>query len=66
MESYLRRRFEGRLETVELVEKEDLGLKNHLSGLRRTYLRVTFATTQELMDVRRELQPAIARNKAAA
>jgi hypothetical protein len=69
--------------------------KNHLSGLRRKYLKaraactarapplenaadahatrcratapqVSFPTTQELMDVRRELMPAIARNKAAA
>jgi hypothetical protein len=29
-------------------------------------LQVSFATTQELMDVRRELMPAIARNKAAS
>ncbi len=28
--------------------------------------QVSFATTQELMDLRRELMPAIARNKAAS
>jgi len=40
--------------------------KNHLSGLKRKYLKVSFATTQELMDCRRELMPLIARNKAAS
>ena len=49
---------------MAVVEKEDLGLKNHLSGLRRKYLKVSFATVQELMDVRRELLPAVQRNRA--
>ena len=48
-----------------MIEKEDLGLKNHLSGLRRKYVKVSFATVQDLMDVRRELLPAVQRNRAA-
>ena len=121
VESYLRRRFESLIQSVDVLEKEDLSLvraacpclccwlgaqrltrriapqNNHLSGLRRKYLKVcgrttrvpthtphahervlkridlchprlqvSFATTQELMDVRRELMPLVARNKAAA
>ncbi len=37
--------------------------KNHLSGLQRKLLRLTFWNSQTLMDVRREVAPIIARNK---
>ena len=45
-----------------MVDKEDLDLKNHLSGLKQRYLKVTFATVQDLMDVRREVLPTARRN----
>lgn len=66
VEAFLRRRFEGAIASVEIQDMEDLQLKNHLSGLKRTYLKVSFSTVQDLMDVRRELMPAIVRNRAAA
>lgn len=37
--------------------------KNHLSGLRQMLLKVSFYTSQQLMEVKRELQPIIRRNK---
>ena len=62
VEAFLRRRYEGKIHDVEMVDKEDLDLKNHLSGLKQRYLKVTFATVQDLMDVRREVLPTARRN----
>jgi hypothetical protein len=38
--------------------------KNHLSGLRHTFLKVSFNTVQELMSVKSELLPIVERNQA--
>ena len=38
VEGYLRRRFEGRFASVECVDKEDLDLANHLSGITSVYI----------------------------
>ncbi|GLC51172.1 hypothetical protein PLESTB_000473800 [Pleodorina starrii] len=65
-ENYLRRKCEGAIRSVEVVEKEDLDLKNHLSGIRRRLLRVRTFTVQQLMDVRREVAPLVAANAAKA
>ena len=40
--------------------------KNHLSGLQQSLLRVIFWNSQQLMEVRREMQPIIRRNKNKA
>lgn len=62
VEEYLRRKFERTIESVERVAKEDLDLPNHLSGIRRTYLRLSFRNTADLMTVRKVLLPAALRN----
>ncbi|WCJ41776.1 DNA polymerase epsilon catalytic subunit A [Euphorbia peplus] len=64
VEAYLRRRFESQVADVEIVEKEDLNLKNHLSGLRKRYLKISFSTVQQLMDVKRDLSHVVERNQA--
>lgn len=38
--------------------------KNHLSGLQRKYLKLSFNTVQELMSVKSELLPLVERNQA--
>ena len=63
VEAFLRRRYEGKIHDVDVVDKEDLDLKNHLSGLKQRYLKVIFATVQDLMDVRREVLPMVKRNQ---
>ena len=63
VEAFLRRRYEGKILNVEMVDKEDLDLKNHLSGLQQRYLKVIFSTVQDLMDVRREVMPMVKRNQ---
>ena len=40
VDAYVRRKFETAIKEVELVQMEDLDLKNHLSGLRQNLLRV--------------------------
>ena len=40
VDAYLRRKFESAIKDVEIVTREDLDLKNHLSGLQRTLLKV--------------------------
>ncbi|KAF8072990.1 POL2A [Scenedesmus sp. PABB004] len=62
VEVWLRRKFEARIRDVELVLREDLDLKNHLSGLKRRLLKVSFHNVQQLMDVRREVAPVVAAN----
>lgn len=37
--------------------------KNHLSGLQQMLLKVSFWNTQHLMEVKREMQPIVRRNK---
>ena len=63
VEAFLRRRYEGKIHDVLIVDKEDLDLKNHLSGLTQRYLKVVFATVQDLMDVRREVMPLVRKNQ---
>ncbi|XP_057534123.1 DNA polymerase epsilon catalytic subunit A-like [Amaranthus tricolor] len=64
VEAYLRRRYENEIANIELLEKEDLDLKNHLSGLRKSYLKISFDTVQQLMTVRNDLLKVVDRNRA--
>lgn len=43
--------------------KEDLGLPNHLSGLKQPYLKLVFRNTTDLMTVRRVILPAVQENR---
>ncbi|KAL6531312.1 hypothetical protein OROHE_014381 [Orobanche hederae] len=64
VEAYLRRRYEGQIADIEIVDKEDLALKNHLSGLHKRYLKISFDTVQQLMNVKNDLIRVVERNKA--
>ncbi|KAL1201896.1 DNA polymerase epsilon catalytic subunit A [Cardamine amara subsp. amara] len=64
VEAYLRRRYERQVADIEIVEKEDLDLKNHLSGLQKKYLKVSFDTVQQLMEVKRDLLHIVEQNQA--
>jgi len=64
LEAYLRRRYERQVADIEIVEKEDLDLKNHLSGLQKKYLKISFDTVQQLMEVKRDLLHIVERNQA--
>ncbi|XP_073270441.1 DNA polymerase epsilon catalytic subunit A-like [Primulina huaijiensis] len=64
VEAYLKRRYEGQIADIEIVEKEDLDLKNHLSGLHKCYLKISFDTVQQLIQVKNDLIHVVERNKA--
>ena len=64
VESFLRRRYDGTVLEIEHVDKEDLDLKNHLSGKQQLYLKVMFATVSDLMEVRREVLQHVKKNQA--
>ncbi|XP_041470272.1 DNA polymerase epsilon catalytic subunit A-like isoform X2 [Lytechinus variegatus] len=61
--AYLTRRHAGTLASVETVYKEDLDLPNHLVGLKRCCLKLSFHSTQDLMKVRREIMPRVRKNR---
>ncbi|KAI9013156.1 hypothetical protein BC832DRAFT_282542 [Gaertneriomyces semiglobifer] len=64
VEDYIRRRFEHVLIGVEKINKDDLSQANHLLGIKRTLLKIKFWNMQNLMACRRDLLPAVNRNKA--
>ncbi|KAK1275110.1 DNA polymerase epsilon catalytic subunit A [Acorus gramineus] len=64
VEAYLRRKYEGQIADIEIVDKEDLALKNHLSGLHMSYLKIRFDTVQQLTRVRNDLLQVVERNQA--
>ncbi|XP_052190980.1 DNA polymerase epsilon catalytic subunit A-like isoform X2 [Diospyros lotus] len=64
VEAYLRRRYESQIADIEIVDKEDLDLKNHLSGLHKAYLKISFDTVQQLMQVKSDLMHVVERNQA--
>ncbi|XP_059627348.1 DNA polymerase epsilon catalytic subunit A-like [Cornus florida] len=64
VEAYLRRRYENQIADIEIMEKEDLDLKNHLSGLHKSYLKISFDTVQQLMHVKSDLVHVVERNLA--
>ncbi|KAM1255671.1 hypothetical protein ACFX1Q_029918 [Malus domestica] len=63
VEAYLRRRYQNQIADVQIVQKEDLDLKNHLSGLRKSYLKLSFDNVQQLMNVKSDLLHVVERNR---
>ncbi|KAI9910683.1 hypothetical protein PsorP6_010308 [Peronosclerospora sorghi] len=61
--AYCFRRFEGFIAKAERVWKEDLDLPNHLSGKQALYVKLCFATVADLMAVKKQLAPIVARNQ---
>ncbi|KAK3581719.1 hypothetical protein CHS0354_015350 [Potamilus streckersoni] len=61
--SFITKKFSGKIAAVESVNKEDLNLHNHLVGLKQPYLKLSFLSVEDLMKVKREIMPAIKKNK---
>uniref|UniRef100_A0A3Q3JPX5 DNA polymerase epsilon catalytic subunit n=1 Tax=Monopterus albus TaxID=43700 RepID=A0A3Q3JPX5_MONAL len=61
--SYLSKKFQGKVAKLETLAKEDLDLPNHLVGLKRTYVRLSFNTVDDLIKVKREIAPAVRKNR---
>ena len=63
VEEWLRRKFDGLVKKTSRVMKEDLQMPNHLLGYRRTFIQISFHNVQDLLAVRRDLQPIANENK---
>nr|XP_009858713.1 DNA polymerase epsilon catalytic subunit A-like [Ciona intestinalis] len=60
--SYLKKKF-SRIHTIEVVKKEDLDLHNHLVGLKRTYLKLSFYHVDDMTSVRQAVHRSVRKNK---
>ncbi|XP_026760531.2 DNA polymerase epsilon catalytic subunit 1 [Galleria mellonella] len=60
---YLSKKFAGTIHKIYVIEKEDLDLLNHLSGIKQRYIKLTFMSQNEMMKVRKELLTAVNKNK---
>ncbi|XP_010602547.1 DNA polymerase epsilon catalytic subunit A isoform X3 [Fukomys damarensis] len=61
--SFVSKKFQGKVAKVETVPKEDLDLPNHLVGLKRNYIKLSFHTVEDLVKVRKEVSPAVKKNR---
>uniref|UniRef100_A0A3B5MER7 DNA polymerase epsilon catalytic subunit n=1 Tax=Xiphophorus couchianus TaxID=32473 RepID=A0A3B5MER7_9TELE len=61
--SYLSKKFQGKVAKLEILPKEDLDLPNHLVGLKRSYIKLSFNTVDDLVKVKREISPAVRKNR---
>uniref|UniRef100_A0A673NLN3 DNA polymerase epsilon catalytic subunit n=1 Tax=Sinocyclocheilus rhinocerous TaxID=307959 RepID=A0A673NLN3_9TELE len=61
--SFLSKKFQGKVAKLEVVPKEDLDLPNHLVGLKRNYIKLSFNTVDDLVKVKREISPAVRKNR---
>ncbi|KAL1527844.1 hypothetical protein AB1Y20_009223 [Prymnesium parvum] len=63
VEMSLRRKFPDQIKDVVSTVKEDLALPNHLAGLTKSYIKLVFRNTRDLMEVRKLVLPAVRKNK---
>ena len=61
--TYLSRKLSGRLAGIDIIEKEDLDLPNHLIGLRAKFLKLRFFSVEDLMKAKRDIMPAVRKNQ---
>ncbi|KAB7504214.1 DNA polymerase epsilon catalytic subunit A [Armadillidium nasatum] len=64
--TFLGKKFAGYLANISVVQKEDLDLDNHLTGLKQTLIKLSFMTVSDLMKVRQPILSAVRRNKEVA
>ena len=64
--AYLSRKMSGRIATIDVIEKEDLDLPNHLIGLKAKFLKLNFYSVDDLMKAKRDLMPAVRKNQKLA
>ena len=63
MTSYLSRKLSGHLSGIQMIDKEDLDLPNHIAGLKSRYLKLQFATMEDLMKAKRDVMRAVRKNR---
>lgn len=48
---------------IEMVDKEDLDLPNHLVGIKARFLKLSFHSVEDLLKAKRDIMPAVRKNK---
>lgn len=61
--TFLQRKFGNQSTKIEIVEKEDLDLPNHLIGLKRQMIKMSFLNTNMMNKTRLEINRAVKKNK---
>ena len=64
LQQLLFRHFEDKITKVEILEKVDLSLPNHLAGLKKKVIKISFKNVQNLVAVRADLRKIVQKNKA--
>ena len=64
LQQLLFRNYEDKITKVEILEKVDLSLPNHLAGLKKKVIKLSFKNVQNLVSVRAELRKIVQKNKA--
>ncbi|GAB6019923.1 hypothetical protein CHUAL_001454 [Chamberlinius hualienensis] len=62
--TYLTKKYAGTIFSIDMIKKEDLDLPNHLVGLKRTYLKISFLSVNDLMKLKKDVLPIINKNRA--
>ena len=62
-QQYLSKYFEDKISSTEIIEKVDLDMPNHLSGIKKRVIKVNFKNIANLVSVRNTLRPIVQKNK---
>ena len=63
IEEYLKKTLEQCIKKVELVLKDDLAMNNHLVGLKKHLIKLSFSNSNQLFEARRILRPILKINE---
>jgi DNA polymerase epsilon subunit 1 len=61
--TFLQRKFGGQATKIEVIEKEDLDMPNHLIGLKQSMIKMSFHNTNAMTKVRLEVNRSVKKNK---
>ena len=61
--TFLQRKFGGQAVKIEIVEKDDLDMPNHLVGLKQNMIKMSFVNTNMMNKVRQEINRVVKKNK---
>ncbi|KAK5774182.1 hypothetical protein RI543_004469 [Arxiozyma heterogenica] len=63
VEEYLKKLLESCLKSITVVTKEDLSMDNHLLGLKKTLIKLSFVNNNQLFEARKILRPILLDNQ---
>ncbi|XP_065055976.1 DNA polymerase epsilon catalytic subunit A-like isoform X2 [Rhopilema esculentum] len=61
--NHLNKKYSGLIAAIETVSKEDLDLANHLTGLKRNYIKISFFNVNDLIKVKRDVMGMVRKNR---